>query len=211
MSLPRVETDGTFTFLHLGDLSGANERNWPPVEEAADVPCGRGAVDPDAPARHPIMRVDLRKAPARKRAPGRARLAQNDGYHVEAPLPEVSAVKAARPSTTVIQIDLPLGMNATFARGNPRLENISPTTPSVTPLEELLDARAGKSTSPCAARHRARRRRRQEEPEGCGRRANPRHAAAMAGKVADEDSDRRSTVLASVSPSPRARRSSRDR
>src|SRR5439155_9666375 len=51
----RVEAGGALGQLQLGDLFGRDEQEpGRRIEKATDQPCGRGAVDPDAPARRPL-------------------------------------------------------------------------------------------------------------------------------------------------------------
>src|SRR5438105_7049350 len=148
----RVETDGLVNLLHLGDLFGRDEQERRlQVEEAADQPRGRGAVDPDAPARHPIHESGPPKSPGMKaRARPSTPPARTTATTLRRHFQKVSAVKVARPSTTVIQSICPLGMNATFASGI-EIENISPTTPLVTPLRNSLTPGREVNQSMCGA------------------------------------------------------------
>ena len=63
---------------------------------------------------------------------------------------KVNAAKAARPSTTVSQSILPIGMKATLASGI-EMENISPTTPLVTPFKNSFTPGFAVSQSICRA------------------------------------------------------------
>jgi len=184
----RVETDGTFDFCTLATSRARRKRNL-----------ASGSRKRRTAMRSAVRLTRCSRAVTQIHESGLRKPGAESAHQPSTPPPRTTATtlrrhfqkvrrrESGQAEQTVIQSICPLGMNATFARGS--RSRTSPHHTARHALEELLTpGRKSKPVHGGAARHEDEGR--QEEPEVAAVRAKSRHAAAMAGKVADEDSDR---------------------